>query len=282
VITSTAPNRRDVLLSTLNNQLPKLITTARRKAGLITVVAVCGAGAALPVAAQAFNPQPDPPGRAGSASVLVPSKARVAAAPSHQSAANTVVKSTEFAGYQAATPDGLASASATFTIPTLNCSSDIDDPLYLGVTTSTDSSAATIRLLCNGTTPTYTYWVYTPAGMIEEPATAGDVVVASLFQTASWTEAEIHDLTNGQYWVGNTGSGGTGTGAVIGVNEPYSTVPLPQITPTTFSSVQVNGDYLGFENPTQYNLERGSDKLFTSSALSSNGTQFTVTWKSSS
>jgi hypothetical protein len=208
---------------------------------------------------------------------------RVAAAPSHQSAATVVYKDDFFAGYSVDTPHGLASVSATFTIPTLNCSSDIDDPIYFGPYTNTSSAFSTIRLLCDGTTPTYTYWLSTPAGLIDEAgAAAGDVVVTSLFQTASWTEAEIHDLTNGQYWVASDDAGGTGIDPGIGENEPYATASLPPFTPTTFSAVQVNGDYLGFESPSKYVLNRGSGALTTSSALSDNGSKFTVTFQKSS
>jgi hypothetical protein len=217
------------------------------------------------------------------ASAPRPSQASDAAVPSHQSAANAVYKDNYFAGYSVDTPHGLASVSATFTIPTLNCSSDIDDPIYFGPYTNTSSAFSTIRLLCNGTTPTYTYWLSTPAGLVEEGgAAAGDVVVTSLFQTATWTEAEIHDLTNGEYWVASDDAGGTGIDPGIGENEPYATASLPQFTPTTFSSVQVNGDYLGFENPSQYIINRGSGTLTTSSALSDNGSKFSVTFKKSS
>jgi hypothetical protein len=237
--------------------------------------------AAAPAAALAFNPQPDPPGRIGPALMLAQPHHRAAEAKSHDAAANTVYHSTEFAGWAADTPHGLASVSTTFRIPTLNCSTDIDDPLYLGVFTNTGSSYSTIRLLCDGTNPTYTYWLATPAGLIQEPgAAAGDVVVVSMFQTASWTEAEIHDVTNGQYWVADTAAGGTGIDPGIGVNEPYATAPLPPITPATFSAVEVNGDNLGFESPAQYELVR-SETLFTSSGLSSTGSKFTVTFKHS-
>jgi hypothetical protein len=182
--------------------------------------------------------------------------------PSHQSAANTVYKDDFFAGYSATRPtvwparappsrSRRSTAPATSTIPSTSGRSRING-----------SAFSTIRLLCNGTTPTYTYWLATPAGLIDEPgAAAGDVVVTSLFQTASWTEAEIHDLTNGQYWVATDDAGGTAIDPGIGENEPYATASLPQFTPTTFSSVQVNGDYLGFESPSQYILNRGSGTL---------------------
>jgi hypothetical protein len=217
------------------------------------------------------------------ASTLRPSQPPVVAVPSHPSAANTVNKDDFFAGYSATPLHGLASASATFTIPTLNCSSGIDDPIYFGPYTDNNSAAATSRLVCNGTTPTYTYWLLTAAGLVDEPgAAAGDVVVTSVFQTGTWAEAEIHDLTNGEYWVADDDAAGTATDVFIGDNEPYATASLPQFTPTTFSSVQVNGDYLGFENPSQYIINRGSGTLTTSSALSDNGSKFSVTFKKSS
>ena len=215
------------------------------------------------------------------ASVFRPSQPPVAV-PSHQSAANAVNKDNYYAGWSATPPNGLASASATFTIPTLTCSGNIENPIYFGPFTNT-ATGSTIRLVCSGTTPTYTYWLATPAGLIDEPgAAAGDVVVTSLFQTSTWTEAEIHDITNGQYWVATDNAGGTATGVSFGENEPYATVDIPPFTPVTFSQVQVNGDYLGFESPTQYNLNRGSGTLISSSALGDKGSSFKVTFKQSS
>jgi hypothetical protein len=215
------------------------------------------------------------------ASVVRASKPPVAV-PAHQSDANVVAKDNYYAGWSATPLHGLASASATFKIPTLNCSSSNGNQLYFGPFTNVDTWS-TIRLSCSGTTPTYSYWLSTPAGLVDEPgAAAGDVVVTSLFQTSSYTEAEIHDLTNGQYWVAADDAGGTATGVSFGENEPYATAAIPPFTPVTFSQVQVNGDYIGFESPTQYNLNRGSGTLVSSGALSDNGSSFKVTFKQSS
>jgi len=108
------------------------------------------------------------------------------------------------------------------------------------------------------------------------------VVVTSLFQTANRMEAEIHDLTNGEYWVAADAAPGTGVSPLLAFNEPYATAAIQPFTPVTFSSVQVNGDYLGFENPTQLEVNRGGPTLVKSNALSSYGSKFTVTFKQSS
>ena len=47
--------------------------------------------------------------------------------------------------------------------------------------------------------PTSTY-LGTPSGQTIEPGRAGDTVVTSLSESATATYAEVHDLTNHQYW----------------------------------------------------------------------------------
>jgi hypothetical protein len=221
-----------------------------------------------------------------SASAHSQSQPGVVAAEVHPSATNTVSDSDYAAGWEANPANGLASASATFTIPTINCSSGNGNQLYFGwgaAAADGNQIASTIQLSCSGTTPTYTYWLITPAGLVREPgAAAGDVVVTSLFQTANRMEAEIHDLTNGEYWVAADAAPGTGVSPLLAFNEPYATAAIQPFTPVTFSSVQVNGDYLGFENPTQLEVNRGGPTLVKSNALSSYGSKFTVTFKQSS
>jgi hypothetical protein len=99
-------------------------------------------------------------------------------------------------------------------------------------------------------------------------------VVASFFQTATLTETEVHDLTNGQYWVGTYGANSGETTYGIGVEGDTPAIPF---TTTTMSLDQLNGDYLGFENPIQVDLVNNTFNghiLIKAGALSNNGTSF--------
>jgi hypothetical protein len=49
-------------------------------------------------------------------------------------------------------------------------------------------------------------------------------------------------------------------------------VPLPSFAKTTLSNATVNGDYFGFESPTQYNALDGGVILVKSSALATGAT----------
>jgi hypothetical protein len=224
-----------------------------------------------------------------SASVLSPSVHSEAVAANHSDAnivANNAVDTNNYAaGWQASPANGLASASATFTIPTITCSGNNGNQLYFGWGADSGDTqlASTIQLSCDGTTPTYTYWLITPAGLVSEPgAAAGDVVVTSIFQTATNMEAEIHDLTNGEYWVARAAEAGNSGNPYLGFNEPYATAAIQPFTQVDFTSVEVNGDYFGFENPTQFALNRGDGPLVQSSALASYGSKFAVAFVKSS
>ena len=94
---------------------------------------------------------------------------------------------------------GLASASVTFTVPKISCTTAdknkgcgrVERRLH-GSFRPTPWSPA----ICLSTGPVYEWQFSTLAGTFNEPgAAAGDVVVASLFQSGTSTLAEIHDLT---------------------------------------------------------------------------------------
>jgi len=199
---------------------------------------------------------------------------------------SAVAASDEFAGYLATPANGFASASTTFVVPTESSCSDTYDSLSLvfGVITNDLSTEAGIYEYCDNTTPVYDYLAETPAGVIEQPATPGDTVVASMFETGKWTQAEVHDITNGQHWVGTYSAGGTDTTVGIGVLSEFAPPVIPFST-TTMSVDQVNGDYLGFESPEQLKLTASGDNsnqtLVTSGALTAHGSSFRLTFKQS-
>jgi hypothetical protein len=188
-----------------------------------------------------------------------------------------------FAGYLATPTNGFASASTTFVVPTESSCSDTYDGVsqVVGIIANNTATQAGIYEYCDNSTPVYDYLAETPAGVVEEPATPGDTVVASMFETGKWTEAEVHDITNGQYWAGTYSSGGTDTAVDIGVDS--SGPPIIPFSTTTMTMVQVNGDYLGFESPEQLRATAFETNrvLIASGPLSAHGTSFKVTFKQS-
>ncbi len=189
------------------------------------------------------------------------------------------------AGYQATPTGGLASASVTFTVPTVSCTpTDIADGAFVqtGVYTDTSRTYALIEAVCTQSSPKYYYLLGTRSGGVQQPAAAGDVVVASLFQSGTSTWAEIHDLTNGQYWLDDNSVNQGDTVVDIGTySEDFVDFPVPTFSKIKFTNATVNGDYLAFDSPTEYNTLNGGDLLIKAGALttSATGSSFSDTFK---
>jgi hypothetical protein len=192
---------------------------------------------------------------------------------------------TYLAGYQATPPGGVASASATFTIPKITCTKKDkanDAQLDFGVYTSDFHVWSWITVGCGTGGPVYFYYEGTPSGQTIQPATAGDTVVTSLSESATTTYAEVHDLTNHQSWFSDDTSPVQSSAVDIGSFNfvAQDNVPLPSFAKTMLSDATVNGDDLGFESPTQYNALDGGVTLVKSSALATGatGSTFSLTF----
>jgi hypothetical protein len=198
--------------------------------------------------------------------------------------------SADIAGYQATPTGGLASASVTFTVPKISCTpADTNKGAedWNGVFTNSFSAYALVASQCLSSGPVYDWQFQTLAGTFNEPgAAAGDVVVASLFQAGNSTFAEIHDLTQNATWEANNTVNQGDTVVNIGTfNEDVSLgVPVPTFTKANFTNATVNGDYLGFESPTEINALNGGDLLIKSGKLhtTATGSVFTETFKHAS
>ncbi len=197
--------------------------------------------------------------------------------------------STYVAGYLATPNGGLASASVTFTVPTISCTAadkGEDATLEPGVFTDTLSAIAVVDAYCTSSGPAYNYLLATDSGSyFPTGAAPGHVVVASLFESATSTWAEIHDLTNGEYWYDDNSANQGDTVADIGtLSFDYLDIPVPTFKKVLFTKATVNGDYLGFDSPTEYNTVNGSDLVIKAGALttSATGSGFSDTFKHAS
>jgi hypothetical protein len=144
-------------------------------------------------------------------------------------------------------------------------------------------------MTCKGSKAVYKYQVSIGAeGVLEAGAVAGDTVVTSIFQTGSVEEGEIHDLTNGRYWYAGS-SPVPDSIASVGTFRTAECIrgqscPNPDFGTVTFSNVLVNGDYLSFEDPAQYDQEGTTSLhqtvyLTKTSSIASPGDSFTLTFK---
>jgi hypothetical protein len=196
--------------------------------------------------------------------------------------------STYLAGYQATPTGGLASASVTFTVPKISCTTADKNKSAVewnGVYTDSLDAYAFVAGYCTSSGAAYDWVFDTSAGSFDEPgAAAGDVVVASLFQSGSSTWAEIHDLTANVFWFADNPVNQGDTVVDIGTFNESPSRPVPTFTTANFTNATVNGDYLGFESPTEFNALNGGDLLIKSGKLhtTATGSAFTETFKKAS
>jgi hypothetical protein len=194
------------------------------------------------------------------------------------SAAPLVASSPYLAGYIATPGAGVASVSATFKVPTINCSDGNGYTQEWGIDVSSDTIFSAVAGICNGAgAATYAYIVLANDDEVIEPgASPGDTVVTSGFETGTTTEADIHDLTNGTRYREN----GSPVSALASVDiGGFNEGATPPFTTTAFSKCQVNGQYLADESPVQYNQKSGHVTLVTSSRIARPGDGFKLTFK---
>ena len=190
------------------------------------------------------------------------------------------------AGYQATPIGGLASASVTFTLPTMSCTANdtaLHAQFYAGVYADTLDAEAVANGYCSPTGPAYAFALATGGSAYEGSAAAGDVVVASLFQSRSSTYAEIHDMTNNEYWsIDDPNPVFSDTAIDIGTYSAQGTdLPTPTFAKVKFTNATVNGDYLGFDSPSQFNRASAGVLLIKSGKLTTTatGSAFSDTFK---
>jgi hypothetical protein len=192
------------------------------------------------------------------------------------------------AGYYSGPTGGLASASVTFTVPKITCTTSDNSKgaiQYDGVYTLALDVYALVGTSCGSGGPSYQYYFATKAGAFTESGAApGDVVVTSLFQSGSATYAEIHDLTANVYWFAdNTVNQGDTNVAIGALNGTYTGVPVPTYTTVKLSNATVNGDYLGFDSPGEYNTVNPSDSVLIAKPsklkTTATGSSFSVAFK---
>ena len=222
-------------------------------------------------------------GLAGGASAATSVGGAAAPAGVHPAVASA---SSNAAGYYVTPTYGFASASATFVVPKVTCSTS-STYQYFGLFDDNPANGpgsytlASIEAVCSSGSLTDTYFAWIN-GTEQNPTgiKAGDTIVVSLFQTASNEVAIVNDITtNISYSALNNPL--PDTGMMVGVD---SSIPTAQFSKVSFTQVQVNGQYLNAlsSTSTQYNLLDGAKTLIKTSAVASPGDTFTLTFKHAS
>lgn len=202
------------------------------------------------------------------------------------SAGATPVASQTMAGYQVTPTGGLASASATLTIPNISCTPGTPSDLSIGLSANGAGSAG-FGDSCNPGGTTGLQFSVKAGSSGEQGDTTlvpkpGDVVVLSVFQSSTTTEAELHDLTQHGY-IYSISAGNAGATTVFIGTTANPLHDLDSFTKAVVTNATINGDYLGFDSPTRYNYTGfGTTPIIKTSAITTNaaGSTFSLTNKS--
>jgi hypothetical protein len=200
-----------------------------------------------------------------------------------------------FAGYVGTPSDGIASASATLTVPTTTCVNTNDNeriavgPELITAGANNDVAAAVVIDCTNGAV-SYQLEAYTQhGGDFRQAISAGNTVALSIAETNSGTTvAKARDLTTGASLSSQQATGtadpdttfveGLIPGGVGHVGGSYGVVP--NFVKLKLIDCQVNGEYLGFLGATQTNLKENSDIQVSTGNLKSTSQTVAMTFKS--
>jgi Peptidase A4 family len=208
---------------------------------------------------------------------------------------NATTTNTHWSGYDATTGD-YTSVAATFTQPTVNCSSGGDVVFWVGLGGGTATSESLQQngtfAQCSGGTARYSAWWETwPCNSITNYGSTvkpGDVITMSTTNlggnsyqftvtdtTEGWSVSPKHTGCNG---------GSTATAEVITETPEIggSLANLPNFGTVTYSAATINGSALSASAPMAINMARSGTTMDTTSAISSSGTSFSNTWVASS
>lgn len=186
-----------------------------------------------------------------------------------------------------ANANGLASASATFTMPTFSCASSTDNEWLLpGIWVYSGgalSEQVDVNFNCNSGAKVQSGIVcLNNAGCDTSLAVnPADKIIASIAYTPTATVATLKDVTT-QVSAHVVGAAVTNDEVVfIGDEGPslFGVNYVPTFTHVSFGSVQINGQYLvDGPFPAQYHLKTGSVVQITASIIVPTGAGFTTTF----
>lgn len=195
--------------------------------------------------------------------------------------------STAQAGYILTTPPASSSVKATFSVPTLTCTST-NSGIAIGafVFSSTQLYAAAVFAECTSGTASYT-GVLQAAKKTEAttftPA-PGDVIKVSASLSASSSTVTLKDISQSQSAT-LTKTGGTPADTMAGMDAlstSKSQLPVPDFGTVSFSKGKIDGETVAASGAQAFNMETSGGVLqIKTSALDSTGRSWTETFKHS-
>lgn len=217
-----------------------------------------------------------------------------AAVPARGLQPNTVPTTDQGAGYwlYPTAANGLASVSATFTMPSFSCVHSGDQEWLLpGIwvfSSGTLTEQVDVNFNCNtGSVLQAGFACLTDGcGTSLSPA-VGDKMIASLAYTPTATVATLKDVTQGTKSQFAGAARSNDDVVLVGDVGPDwffggIVTKVPQFAPVKFSQVQFNGEYLvDGPFPTQYNLKTGTALQITTTQIQTDGESFTTKFKHS-
>jgi hypothetical protein len=180
----------------------------------------------------------------------------------------------------------VGSVSVTFRVPAIHCKSTSDNEWLLpGIwvydNTGTLSQQVDLNLLCDSGTILLHDVICIAGGTCATSLAIhpGDLIVATLSETASGTFGQLRNITTGlAESVSGSAAPTIDHSVFVGIEGPsmFGVTNVPTFLKATFTKVQVNGYYLSDWSPAQYNLSppAGTPVQVNTTALQDNGDQF--------
>ncbi|MBV9485271.1 MAG: hypothetical protein JO246_04370 [Frankiaceae bacterium] len=209
--------------------------------------------------------------------------------------ANVVPTTDEGGGYwfyPSSTIEGFASASTTFTMPNFTCASNSDQEWLLpgiwGFNSGTLTSQVDVNFNCNNGSKLQVGYACAPDGTCGNSLTPnpGDVMEASLTETATGSVARLRDFTQNTSTSASGAAGPLDDVILIGTVGPdwfFGGVvrKVPTFNHVTFRFASINGEAIGDGDyfPTQYNLRTDSFNQINAGPILLHHTMFTNTFK---
>jgi hypothetical protein len=194
---------------------------------------------------------------------------------------NRSANRSSFGGYFA-TPSGLSSVSADFTVPAVTCSTvkpqDLVTVVLIGGNGVNTQAGANSD--CQRGSPIYSAGGGAGLVTFHLPVSPGDLISVTASQTASGASVTETDMTTSLTATASA-PGATATKAEIGNVFNRESVSIPTFSSESFSASMIDGSALGSGANTGTDMKGKHKKvLISTSALSPDGTSFTTTFVS--
>ncbi len=195
--------------------------------------------------------------------------------PSPSSSASTGVSQTDtgFTGYVEG-PGSYSSSTATFTLPTVSCSSTGDAYYEASVYNDTVATESGVQAACTGTTASY-HLLFDLNGTFSSGAVVpgGHTFVATASNSGGTCRGSVRDTTTGLTYTVSASCSDASTFASAGVLTGGS---VPRFSPVTMSAVNIDGTPLQVSQVSRWNSYNGSTLQVTQGDYRTGS--FVLTW----